>query len=81
MQELNQMLTIAGGVIIAGAIALVFSIGWRLTTASDRYSSRWVQRLFGVLILIATLAASFWIVFIRTGVPSWGDVAHLLPPH
>ena len=36
MQTLNQMLTIAGGVIIAGAIGLVFSFGWGLTTVSDR---------------------------------------------
>jgi hypothetical protein len=80
MQELNQMLTIAGGLIIAGAIGLVFSLGWGLTTASDRYSSRWFQRFFGFLLIIATVALSFWIVFIRTGVLSWGDLAELLPP-
>ena len=75
------MLTIAGGLLIAGAIGLVFSLGWALATASDRYTSRWVQRLFGILIVISTWAASFWIVFIRSGVLSWDDLAHLLPPH
>ena len=79
MQELNQMLTIAGGLIIAGAIGLVFSLGWELATASDRYASRWAQRLFGIVIVISTVAASFWIVFIRTDVVSWYELAHLLP--
>jgi hypothetical protein len=41
MQELDPMLTIAGGVIIAGAIGLGFALGWGLVAASDRYSSRW----------------------------------------
>lgn len=80
MLELDQMLTIAGGVIIAGAIGFVFSLGWALATTSDGYSSRWLQRLFGILIVISALAASFWIVLIRTGVLSWDDLAHLLPP-
>jgi hypothetical protein len=80
MQQLNQMLTIAGGVIIAGAIGLVFSLGWGLAAASDRYSSRWLQRLFGVLVVISALAVAFWIVFIRTGALSWNDVVRLLPP-
>jgi hypothetical protein len=62
-------------------IGLVFSLGWALATASDRYTSRWVQRLFGILIVISRWAASFWIVFIRSGVLSWDDLAHLLPPH
>jgi hypothetical protein len=80
MQELNQMLTTAGGVIIAGAIGLVLSLGWRLITQSDNYSSRWVQRLFGLLIVVSMCALSFWIVFIRTGVVRWDDLARLLPP-
>ena len=80
MQTLNQMLTIAGGVIIAGAIGLVFSFGWGLTTVSDRYSSRWMQRFFGLLLLLATIAVSFWIVFVRTGVVSWNDAVNLFPP-
>jgi hypothetical protein len=80
MQELDQMLTIAGGVIIAGAIGLVFSLGWGLVAASDRYSSRWLQRLFGALVVISALAVAFWIVFIRTGVLSWNDVVRYLPP-
>jgi hypothetical protein len=79
MQELNQMLTIAGGVIIAGAIGLVFSLGWELATASDRYASRWAQRLLGIAIVLSMLAASFWIVFIRTGIISWYDLVQLLP--
>ena len=80
MQQLNQMLTIAGGLIIAGSIGLVFSLGWALTTASDRYSSRWFQRFFGFLLILATVALSFWIVFIRTGALSWNDLAAFLPP-
>ena len=81
MQELNQMLTIAGGVIIAGVIAFAFSLGWTLTFSSR--SAPWRLRffgfLFGFLILIATSVLSLWIVFIRTGVLSWNDLASLLP--
>ena len=80
MRELDQMLTIAGGLIIAGAIGLLFSFGWSLLTASDRYSARWAQRLFGTVIVISALAAAFWIVFIRTGAVSWDDLVRLLPP-
>lgn len=80
MRELDQMLTIAGGLIIAGSIGLLFSFGWSLLTTSDRYSARWAQRLFGILIVISTLAASFWIIFIRSGVVSWDELRELLPP-
>lgn len=59
MREPDQMLTIAGGLIIAGAIGLLFSWGSSLLTASDRYSARWAQRLFGHSHLISTLAAAF----------------------
>jgi hypothetical protein len=74
------MLTIAGGLIIAGAIGLLFSFGWSLLTASDRYSARWAQRLFGTVTVISTLAAAFWIVFIRSGVVSVDELKGLLPP-
>ena len=80
MQELNQMLTTAGGVIIAGTIGLVFLFGWTLITRLDNYSSRWVQRLFGLLIVVSMCVLSFWIVFIRTRVLRWEDLAHILPP-
>jgi hypothetical protein len=81
MQEINQMLTIAGGVIIAGVIAFAFSLGWTLTF--DSRSAPWWLYFFrffsGLLMLIATGVLSFWIVFIRTGVLSWHDLASLLP--
>ena len=80
MRELDQMLTIAGGLIIAGAIGLLFSFGWSLLTASDRYSGRWAQRLFGTVIVISALAAAFWIVFIRSGLISVDELKELLPP-
>lgn len=80
MRELDQMLTIAGGLIIAGAIGLLFSFGWSLLTASDRYSARWAQRLFGTIIVLTALVAAFWIVFIRTGVMSVDELKELLPP-
>ena len=80
MRELDQMLTIAGGLIIAGAIGLLFSFGWSLLTASDRYSARWAQRLFGTIIVISALVAAFWIVFIRSGVMSVDELKELLPP-
>jgi hypothetical protein len=71
---------IAGDLIIAGTIGLLFSFGWSLLTASDRYSARWAQRLFGTVIVISTLAAAFWIVFIRSGVVSVDALKGLLPP-
>jgi hypothetical protein len=74
------MLTIAGGLIIAGAIGLPFWFGWSLLTASDRYSARWAQRLFGTIIVISALVAAFWIVFIRSGVMSVDELKELLPP-
>lgn len=80
MRELDGMLTIAGGLIIAGAIGLLFSFGWSLLTASDRYSARWAQRLFGTIIVISALVAAFWIVFIRSGVMSVDELKELLPP-
>ena len=53
------MLTLTGGLIIAGTIGLGISLGWALAAASDRYASRWGRRLFGILIVISTLTAAF----------------------
>ena len=83
MRELDQMLTIAGGLIIAGAIGLLFSFGWSLLTASDRYSARWAQRLFGTIIVISALVAAFWIVFVaytKLHVTPWRAVGWLFAP-
>ena len=76
VQELNEMLTIAGGVLIAGAIGFGFYLGWTLTTA--RFAS-WLLRFLGFLMMIATVALSFWLVFVRTAVVPWHDLVNLFP--
>jgi NADH:ubiquinone oxidoreductase subunit 6 (subunit J) len=80
VRELDQMLTVAGGLIIAGTIGMLFSFGWSLLTSEDRYSARWAQRLFGTVIVLTALVAAFWIVFIRSGVISMDELKELLPP-
>jgi hypothetical protein len=71
MQDLNEMLIIAGGILIAGAIAFVFFLGWTLTTA--RFASV-LLRLIGLLLMAGIAALAFWLIFMRTGVVSWGEV-------
>ena len=78
LQALNEMLIIAGGILIAGAIAFVFFLGWTLTTA--RFASV-LLRLLGLLLMAAVGALAFWLVFMRTGVLSWGDIVSIVGDH
>jgi hypothetical protein len=76
MTELNQMLTIAGGILIAGAIAFIFFLGWTLTTA--RFSTI-LLRLIGLILMAAIAALAFWLVFMRTGVLTWSEMLSMAP--
>jgi hypothetical protein len=76
MTELNEMLTIAGGILIAGAIAFAFFLGWTLTSA--RFASI-LLRLIGLILMAGIAALAFWLVFIRTGVLTWSEIVSLVP--
>ena len=76
MAELNEMLIIAGGILIAGAIAFAFFLGWTLTTA--RFSTI-LLRLIGLILMAGIAALAFWLVFMRTGVITWSEMLSMAP--
>ena len=61
---MTSMLDIAGGIIIAAVILRLFELGVESAVSEDRQFGG----VFGWLAAIAALAATIWLVLVRTGV-------------
>ncbi len=61
---MTSILDIASGIIVAAVILRLFELGVESAVAEDRRFGG----IFGLVVAMAALAASIWLIFVRTGI-------------